>query len=114
MLQGDTAAAYSCWRESLALCREMGDLKGFIETLEAVANFAAAQRRFERAARLFGATERLRETMEHPLPSGEQAEFARSPEVIRDGLGAEAFAAAWEKGRALSLEQAVAAALEEG
>jgi predicted ATPase len=113
VLQGDTAAGYSCWRESLTLCHETGDLKGFVETLEVVAHSVAAQRQFERAARLFGATERLRETMGHPLSSGEQAGSAHCPEEIRAGLGAEAFAAAWEKGRALLPEQAVAEALEE-
>ena len=46
-----------------------------------------------------------------PLPPGECAEHDRSVAAVRTALGAEAFAADWAKGRAISLDEAVAFAL---
>jgi hypothetical protein len=47
-----------------------------------------------------------------PLPPPERAECARTVTAIRPGCSDEAFAAAWTEGRAMSLEQAVAYALQ--
>ena len=74
---------------------------------------AAGQRQPERAARLFGAAEGLREVMGAPLPPADRAGRDRSVAAVRSALGEEAFAAAWAEGRAMSLEAAVAFALAE-
>jgi len=81
---------------------------------------AAGQR--ERAAQLLGATTvllaasgRRLENTERDLigyiPITSQAEFERHVASVRAALGDAAFAAAWAKGRAMPLEQAVADAL---
>jgi hypothetical protein len=72
---------------------------------------AVAQAQSERAARLFGAAEALREAIGTPLPPADRAEHDRSVAAVRTALGEEAFAAAWAEGRALTLEHAVAFAL---
>jgi hypothetical protein len=77
--------------------------------LEGFAHVAGAEGDAERAARLFGAAEALREALGAPLPPVERAHYDRSVAATRAALGEEAFAAAWAEGRALSLEQAIAA-----
>jgi hypothetical protein len=67
----------------------------------------------ERAARLLGASESLCESLGTPLSPGERDEYERYVITARHGLGHEAFAAAWEAGRAVTWEAAVAYALEE-
>jgi hypothetical protein len=48
-----------------------------------------------------------------PITPDNQEEYEHELSAIRAALGEEAFAAAWEAGRALSWEQAIAYALEE-
>lgn len=86
---------------------------GIAECLESLASLAAANRQPQRAARDLGAAEALRETMGAPLPRPECAEYDRTVTAIRAACGDKAFVAAWEAGRTMTIEQAVATALEE-
>lgn len=72
------------------------------------------QTRQKQAIRLWGAAEALREEIGCPLPQCLREEYNRNVAVARQTLGAEAFSAAWIEGHAMTLEQAVAYALEEG
>jgi hypothetical protein len=67
----------------------------------------------ERAARLWGAAEALREAIGAPLPPNLTPYHDGLVAAIRAGADEEAWAAAWAAGRALPLEEAIAAALEE-
>jgi hypothetical protein len=111
--QGDYAAARSLFKECLAIFRDLGQREGIIQGLGGLAVAVAAHGQPERAARLFGAAEGLREGIGAPLPRADRAKQDRSITAVRAALGEEAFAAAWAGGRAMSLEQAVAFALEE-
>jgi hypothetical protein len=79
----------------------------------------------ERAARLLGATEVLLEASgknfddterigNGRIPITSQSDYERHVAAVRTALSDQAFAAAWEAGRALSLEQAIAEALAIG
>ena len=65
----------------------------------------------ERAARLFGVTEAFRERGTR-LPPAERAGYEQDQAAAQTVLGAAAFTAAWNEGRTMSLEQAVAYALD--
>ena len=71
--RGDAAAALGLHRESLTGRRELGDLHGIAESLEDFALLAAAGAQPERAARLWGAAERLRKEIGSPQPPRERA-----------------------------------------
>ena len=73
----------------------------------------AAQGNPEKAARLLGASDILLKAMGLGLQPADQPEIDRYEADVRQQLGEEAFKAAWEKGQAMSLEQAIAFALEE-
>src|SRR5262249_44546243 len=62
--------------------------------------------------RLLGAAERLQEATGQVVWSFDRPDHARCVAVARAGLGQEAFAVAWAEGRALSLDEVVALALE--
>jgi tetratricopeptide (TPR) repeat protein len=110
-LQQEYGTARALFEESLAIFRELGHKQGVVEDLEGLAAVAVTQAQPERAARLFGAAEGLREAAGAPLPHAERAEHNRSVAAVRTVLGEEAFAAAWAEGRAMTLNQAVAYAL---
>jgi len=81
--------------------------------LAALARLAAADGNWNRAARLFGAAEGLRETVGLALSANRRVALERAQGAIRTALGDAAFAAAVTAGRALPLDEAVAEALAE-
>jgi ATP/maltotriose-dependent transcriptional regulator MalT len=102
----DYTGARRHYDESLMMAKELGD-KGLIAFgLERLANVVAAQGEPEWAARLWGAAEGMLETP--ILPIG-RADSERAAAAARLQLGETAFFAAWAEGRAMPLEQVLAA-----
>jgi predicted ATPase len=83
-----------------------------VSPIEALASIAASANEGTRATRLFGACEALREKESLKLPPEEAYEYAPCLSMIRVQLGVDTFAAAWAEGRTMTLEQAVAYALQ--
>ncbi len=113
--EGRQAAAY--FEESLVLYRELKRKHGVIECLIGLAGVAAAAVGGQpatagRAARLFGAAERLLEAAGGGLAAADQAEHERYVALTRGQLDESTFAAAWAEGRAMTMEQSIAYALE--
>jgi DNA-binding CsgD family transcriptional regulator len=81
--------------------------------LEAYARLVAGEGQAARALRLVGAADVLRQTIGNPLPPAFQAYLRRDLERAWRALGEEEGAAAWQEGQAMTLEEAVAHALEE-
>jgi hypothetical protein len=81
--------------------------------LIASAAIAAGTNQPERAARLYGAAQAFFETTEYHLQPFDQAEFDRHIELARDQLGEARFEALAAEGRSMTLEQAIAFAVEE-
>jgi hypothetical protein len=67
--------------------------------------------RSERAARLLGFAEALREAVGSPRHPFGQPQYDHALAELRDALGDGGLRREWEAGRALSLEEAAAAAL---
>ena len=94
--------------------REVGDRWGIAFALEGVAAVEAAFGSWLHAARTWGAAERLREEIGAPLPPNERPRYDRRVAVVRAALRDDAaFTRAWQQGRALTIEQAIALALSE-
>jgi hypothetical protein len=112
--KGEYGAAEALLRQSLALLAPLRDTWTLAYTLTWLAGVAATRRQARRAARLFGAAQTLREA------TGATIQFEpnrilheRQVAMAREQLDAAAFAAAWEEGRAMTVQRAVAYALEE-
>lgn len=76
--------------------------------LEELGKVAALQGKPEWAARLFGASEVLREAMEAPLPPVERSAYEQQVEAVRAALGASGFRTAWAQGRSMTPQQVCA------
>jgi predicted ATPase len=111
--RGDFVRALMLQRESLALFQELGDRQALPECLEKLADVFGAQQHPERAARLLGAAEALREATYVPVPPVDRTDYERTVAAARAQLDEINFASAWATGRAMLLEQAMAYALEE-
>jgi tetratricopeptide (TPR) repeat protein len=106
------------WEEARAFCEESLRLQKVLwvkqelaTALECLADIAAMERQWERAACLYGAAEVLIRT--HQLTSAEGRTETTQEKVptLRAALGELAFARAWAKGEAMTIEQAVEYAL---
>jgi tetratricopeptide (TPR) repeat protein len=111
-VQGNHGMAAKRLAESLALCHDVEDAKGILHCLEGLAGITAASRQPERAARLFSAAATLRESAAIPLPALNRADYDRDLAIARAQLDEATFAAAWAEGQQMSLEQAIAEALD--
>ena len=98
--------------ESVRLLREHGDNVQIVLSLEGLARFAAVRGQTRRALRLAGASAALRKAMGTPLSPTEQATFTSAMRAARQALSPSATAAIETEGSGMSLEQAVAFALE--
>jgi predicted ATPase/class 3 adenylate cyclase len=112
--QGELERATDLYREALALADQVGAPLVEAFALSSLAGMAARQGQPARAARMWGAASALRDAIGTRLPLEEEERFAGSLSAVRELLGEEAFAAAWEEGRAQPLDQVVAEALTLG
>jgi predicted ATPase len=111
--RGDYRRAAALHTESLALRRDLGDKPGIAWCLEGLAAVACGEGRPERAAMLLGAAEALRDAIGAAIPLAERAGHHRTLAAARAALDEHDFAMAWARGRAMTLDQAIARALEE-
>ncbi|MEU4513786.1 BTAD domain-containing putative transcriptional regulator [Nonomuraea wenchangensis] len=100
--RGDRAAALALQEEAIIAARRIGDPR----TLTwAVVGAASASGASTRAARLLGLAAANRERLDLPAGPAEQDEFDRIAARVRDGIGAEAYAAAYAEGAARKLDE---------
>jgi tetratricopeptide (TPR) repeat protein len=105
--QGDYDRAVVLCKESLSLFREVGIKWTISGCLEVLAGVAGAGGQPERAARLFGAAEAIREAIGSSMQIPRRDSYDRNVAAIRAQLSEEAFRAAWEEGRKMTMEEAV-------
>jgi predicted ATPase len=105
--QGNTAQSFTFYVESLALCRELQDKEGAAYCLEGLAGAAVTRGHIERAARLWGVAEALREAIGSPLPPADRTRYDRLVAEARAQADPAAWQSAWEIGRQTRLDQAV-------
>jgi predicted ATPase/DNA-binding SARP family transcriptional activator len=113
--EGRSRTARSLLAESLRLWHAAGATNLIVQgALDSHAAAIAAQGDAERAAQLLGSAEALRESMGIRPLFQEKTESPRNlaAAAARDQVGDDAFAEAFARGRTLSLDQAVALALE--
>jgi len=110
--RGEHQRASALFEESLILCRGLAsrDRRSayMVHYLGVVAGELGHP---ERAARLFGAAEALRDTTGRTLSPADRAEHQRHVDAVRGALGTEQFDAAWADGQAMPFERAVEYAL---
>jgi tetratricopeptide (TPR) repeat protein len=112
LYQGDHALAKPLFLESLTLKQKMGDEWALPWALEGLAGVSVLQQAPERAARLYGASQALRDRVESSLPLDKCPGFEQSVAASRTELGEVAFRAAWKEGYEMSSDEALGYALD--
>jgi tetratricopeptide (TPR) repeat protein len=121
--QGDYATARAYYTDILEMQRQRISplfkwnwLKTYVAAvaypLTALAAVASAQNQMKRAARLLSAAESLYIPLRFEMSARERAEHDEAIAASRAALGEEAFATAWEAGKKMTLDEAVAYALQ--
>lgn len=113
-LRGNFLQASVYFREALENYRHLGIKTDVVFNLEAHAILLEEIGQHDRAARLWGAAEALREAAHHSLSPSYRRDYAVYIEQLRAGMGEKWFSAAWEQGRQMQLEEAIELALSTG
>lgn len=111
-LTDDCAEATQLAGRALRIRRDLDDHWGVAQAVELLAWIASSQRRFRRAAALLGAADALFASIGVRLPRNYRPSHEGSAAAALTALG-DAFQAANEEGRGLSVDAAVAFALSE-
>jgi len=116
--QGDYGQAKAYLMESLTLLRQIDEKWQIVHTVEVLARLTVEQGQkgdnvqlHLRAARLFGAAEALREILDTQVLEFQRFSHERGVTALRAQLDEATLAVAWAEGRAMTLDQTVAYAL---
>ena len=110
--QSHFGQAKDLYRETIQEWQKIGHRAAIAHQLENFAFVAKAQEEDQRAAKLFGAAEILRENIHIPMTTFERVEYDREVNDLRVNMDEATFAKSWAEGRAMTMEQAIAYALE--
>jgi predicted ATPase/transcriptional regulator with XRE-family HTH domain len=110
---GNYHEARSLYSEGLRIWAELGKKSLIADCLEGLASVSAKHGQPERAARLFGAAEHMRETTGVPLSPSERQDYDRYVAAAREGLDEARWTEAWADGRVMTADRAIAEALEQ-
>ncbi len=113
MHQGDYLRAAAFLREGLTMMVELNYKYYFGLSKAMLAGPVGASGQPELAARLFGASESILQDLGASLQPADKIEIDRYQDDVRAQLDERTFEKAWAEGRAMSLEDAVALALDE-
>lgn len=108
--QGDHSRAQALCEESIALARQAGDRVNIASGLEGLAAAVAIQGKPAWAAWLWSAAQTLRQAIGAPLPPVERPACESAVAATCNHLGEQAFTTAWNQGREMTPEQALAQA----
>ena len=113
IIREDHAPALAQVSAALSLFQELEDPRGIAWSLEVFAGLLAAGGQPDGAARLWGASEGLRERMGASLAPNIRLIRDRYIEVVKTSIGEARFAAACAEGRAMSGRRAISLALQQ-
>ena len=111
--QGDFVQARERFEICLRQFQKDNSLIGVVYTIEGLASLHVNQGQPERATRLFAWADATREIIGDHRPHIEQVDVDKVITACLEKLGEAAFSDAYEEGKAVSLEEAVAYALED-
>lgn len=114
LAEHDIAQAAAAFARSLTLFQQLSDTEGIAWCFAGLAGVIVRGRLeqdAQRAARLLGTAHAVRMTITAQMWPADRVEHERTIATLRTHLGSAAFDAAWTKGRAMSLDEAMADAL---
>lgn len=113
IVEGNLPEARNLFAETISSFQNDKSEIGVAFALEGMAGLFIALEKPERAVRLIGRADEIRVQVDDPRPKIEQADLDKVIAACRARLGPSGFSKAYEKGRRMSLEEAVGDALSE-
>jgi hypothetical protein len=110
---GNYEEALALYRETLPDWQKIGHRGAVAHQLECMAFIAKAREQGERAVRLMGAAEALRQASNSPRTPQERIEHERELASLRAGMDEKTFDLLWAEGGAMSMDQAIDLAMGE-
>jgi len=108
---GTYAEAKQTYRETIQVFQDYGNRPAVAHQLEGFAMIAIVEEESQRAAKLFGAAEAIREATGHKPTDEEQAEESQFTSRLRSMLPEAEYNALWAEGKSMTMEQAIQLAL---
>jgi hypothetical protein len=110
--EGQHEQAKAAYKETIVEWKRIGHRAAIAHQLECFGSVAKVEEQGQRAARLFGAAEALREKIDIPMTAMEHMEYEREISDLKAGMDEKVFTSAWAEGRALTMDQAIDFALD--
>jgi len=110
---GNLMQAKSMYRDTITSWQNFGNRAAIAHQLECFGFLAIHEEEPQRAVKLIGAAEAVRERIQSPMAEYEQAEYGTEVAQLRSMLLEAEFHALWTEGRSMDIEQAIELALEE-
>lgn len=111
-LDGQHDKALSMYRETVLEWKRLGHRAAVANQLECFAFIARTHAQSERAVKLLGAAEALRETIQIDMSQLERVEYEREVSDLKANLDEKVFAQLWSLGRSMTMDEAIELALE--
>jgi predicted ATPase/class 3 adenylate cyclase len=109
--KGNVAQAKLVYQETIKRWQDLGNRAAVAHELECFAFLAIQEEEPQRALKLFGAAEALRERIQAPMTDYERVEYGQAVAQVRSMLAEMEFNALWAEGRSMPMEQAIEFAL---
>jgi predicted ATPase/class 3 adenylate cyclase len=110
--EGNYPEAIQAYHKTIKEWQRMGHRAAVAHQLECMAFIAKALEQMEKAARLLGAAEALRQRIDIPMAPQEQAEYVGEVADLKANMDEKDFTSFWADGRSMTMEQAIELALE--
>jgi hypothetical protein len=110
--EGHLEKAEQIYCATILVWQRIGHRAAVANQLESLAFIASANEQVERAARVLGAAEALREKINIQMSQFERSEYDKQVAGLRNCLGEPAFSNLWSEGRLMTMEQAVEFAVD--
>ena len=88
--------------------RKLGNKRGIAECIAGLASLRAKQGKSQAAAQMLSAAETLLAASGAAWWPADRVEVEKTRELLQSSLSKDEFATAWEKGKAMTLEQVIA------
>ena len=108
---GELDEPLGIYKDLLPKWKDLGHRAAVAHELECIAYILTRKEKPERAATLLGAAEALREVIDSVMTQIEQVEYEKEISTLRAGMDETEFQKNWEKGRTLTIDEAIQLAL---
>ncbi|MCC6298954.1 MAG: hypothetical protein IT314_06625 [Anaerolineales bacterium] len=110
---GELDEPLATYRDLLPKWKDLGHRAAVAHELECIAYILTKKEEPERAVHLLGAAKSLREAIDSVMTPNEQVEYEKEVSALREMLGEAEFNKEWDKGRKMSMDEAIELAVRE-